>query len=98
MLSYTVFRMNKTYFSYIPKPENPLLSNTDILFIPQFAFECVCRMLPVWWLLYRKYAGTSYLDDIFGFVRWLFCDDILFAEVMFRLIILSRLIVVIGYT
>jgi len=46
--------------------------------------------------LYRKHAGTNYLDDIFGFVSWLFCDDILFAEVMYRLIILSRLIVVIG--
>jgi len=46
--------------------------------------------------LYRKYSGTSYLDDSFGFVRWLFCDDILFAEFMYRLIILSRLFVVIG--
>jgi hypothetical protein len=86
MLSYTVFRMNKIYFSYIRKPENSVLSNTptDILFSPQFAFECACRIFPVWWLIqssvYRKYAGTNYLDDIFGFVRWLFCDDILFAE------------------
>jgi hypothetical protein len=36
--------------------------------------------------LYGKYAGTNYLDDILGFVRWLFCGDILFAEVMYRLI------------
>jgi hypothetical protein len=46
--------------------------------------------------LYGKYAGTNYLDDILRFVRWLFCGDILFAEVMYRLKILSRLIVVIA--
>jgi hypothetical protein len=46
--------------------------------------------------LYRKYSGTTYRDEIFGFVRWLFCDDVLVTEVMYPLIILSRLIVVMG--
>jgi len=77
MLSYTVFRMSKTYFSYILNRKPPLFSNTDILFIPQFAFECVWSHITSMVVntlssLYRRYAGTSYLDDIFGFVRWFF--------------------------